>query len=548
MPSAPSAAQLDVLVAPSVLRHRYVRGVDKSLIVERPERIRAVLLGVATAIGKSTVDPRLPGANPASTFRALPSDAPHSASTSTTEPVAGPSTSSGPNTTSPAKAAALDQDDLVAQLSSLSVQASPPHPSPPRSHQKFRVLHSTRSLQLDPPHPAVAFTHAHSHELVSLLESAYHRAKQRRRDAHATTSASLAQPDNLPESLDEFKSEREATPTPSSAAPPRQAEASTTPSRTSHAAYLEYLCGRAPSHPPASRTKLRHSSPSKSIPDDSEAYTSSDGEGDDAMYPSEVPEHLPQGDLYLAGPTSEGGLDGGSAEAIRHAMGACCEAVDRVVSAAATDSTARKLHPLREIRYDAPHAAAALEAAPQSSHASADDTAPAAKRAFVLCRPPGHHCSGSTPQGFCWVNNAIVASAHAYLKHAVDRVVIFDIDLHHGNGTQNLAWRINADANKHDEQRVERLASLRAAALDRARSALGPGSGRAHASRVAKVALSDQDEADVLRQAGPRALRLFYSSLHDIESFPCEDGDAGMIKDASTCVEGAHGQWIWNGK
>lgn len=45
-----------------------------------------------------------------------------------------------------------------------------------------------------------------------------------------------------------------------------------------------------------------------------------------------------------------------------------------------------------------------------------------------------------------------------------------------------------------------------------------------------------------------RDLQIFYGSLHDIESYPCEDGDAELVRDASTCIEGAHGQWIWNGK
>ena len=49
----PVASKLDVLLAPSVLKHRYVRGVDKSNIVERPQRIRAVLLGIAGVYGVS---------------------------------------------------------------------------------------------------------------------------------------------------------------------------------------------------------------------------------------------------------------------------------------------------------------------------------------------------------------------------------------------------------------------------------------------------------------------------------------------------------------
>lgn len=490
---APSAAQLDILLAPAVLNHRYVRGVDKSLIVERPERIRAVLLGIATAIGKSTTDDH-------SAIPSLPS----------TYPAAAP----GP--------AVSDDDDLVARLGSLSMQAKPDNPQqhpPPR----FRVLHSTASVPLNPPHPAVAYTHAHADELVAVLESAYDLAKQRRRDAHTAQVKHEA---------------REDTPTPAQPQP-EQTTSMAAPQQTSHAAYLERLCSRAPNHPPVSQVKHQHSSPTKHPPEDSEAYTSSDGEGDEAMHASEVPEHLPQGDLYLAGPSQPDSSDGGSAQAIQHAMGACCEAVDRVVAAATASTTTT---PLREIRHDQalPHTTSDAHPAPVP--------APAAKRAFVLSRPPGHHCSGSTPQGFCWVNNAVVASAHAYLTHGIDRVVVFDIDLHHGNGTQNLAWRINADANKRDDERAERIASLRAAALERARQALGTGTGRAHASRVAKVALSEQDEVEIRKQAGPRAMRIFYSSLHDIESFPCEDGDASMIKDASTCVEGAHGQWIWNGK
>ncbi|SAM85334.1 related to HOS3-Trichostatin A-insensitive homodimeric histone deacetylase (HDAC) [Ustilago bromivora] len=513
-------AELDVLVAPAVLNHRYVRGMDKSLIVERPERIRAVLLGIATAIGKTTVDESTPPLPTHSSFQSSGLEGPAS------------STTAAPTINTPAQ----DDDDLVARLNSLLVNSTSSQQDAVQApQQKFRVLHSTRSLLLDPPHPAVAFTHAHSDELAQVLESAYDQAKQRRRDARAAVPDPNAGPSSW-HSVIEVKPEREATPTPYSVAdiaPQPAAESAPTRQRISHAAYLEYLCARAPNHPPVSHAKPQHVSPDQSLPGDSEAYTSSDGEGDDTMHLSEVPEHLPQGDLYLAGPSKEAGMDGGSSEAIRHAMGACCEAVDRVVAAVSAQSTSASTS-LREIKYE------------NSSSPDSDDASLPAKRAFVLSRPPGHHCSGSTPQGFCWVNNAVVASAHAYLFHAIDRVCIFDIDLHHGNGTQNLVWRINSDANKQDEERTERIAFLRAAALERARAAIVPGSGRAHAAKLAKVALTGEDERKVREQAGKRGLRVFYGSLHDIESFPCEDGDPGMIKDASTCVEGAHGQWIWN--
>jgi histone deacetylase HOS3 len=61
------------------------------------------------------------------------------------------------------------------------------------------------------------------------------------------------------------------------------------------------------------------------------------------------------------------------------------------------------------------------------------------KRAFVAIRPPGHHCGDDSPSGFCFVNNVVVAAAHAHLKYGVTRAVIFDIDLHHGGpGLLNL--------------------------------------------------------------------------------------------------------------
>ena len=58
-------------------------------------------------------------------------------------------------------------------------------------------------------------------------------------------------------------------------------------------------------------------------------------------------------------------------------------------------------------------------------------------RAFCLCRPPGHHAEADRAMGFCLFNNAAVAAAHA-LEAGLERVLIVDIDVHHGNGTQHI--------------------------------------------------------------------------------------------------------------
>ena len=57
------------------------------------------------------------------------------------------------------------------------------------------------------------------------------------------------------------------------------------------------------------------------------------------------------------------------------------------------------------------------------------------KRAFCAVRPPGHHAEQATAMGFCFLNGAAVAAAHALTWPDVDRVAILDFDVHHGNGT-----------------------------------------------------------------------------------------------------------------
>ena len=121
------------------------------------------------------------------------------------------------------------------------------------------------------------------------------------------------------------------------------------------------------------------------------------------------------------------------------------------------------------------------------------------QRAFACVRPPGHHCSADFPSGFCWINNVHVGIAHAASTHGLTHAAIIDFDLHHGDGSQMIAWQHNA----------------RAAASSKN---LSPN----------------------------KKYSIGYFSLHDINSYPCEFGDEDKVRNASLCIEGAHGQTVWN--
>ena len=165
---------------------------------------------------------------------------------------------------------------------------------------------------------------------------------------------------------------------------------------------------------------------------------------------------LHEGDLYLSKE---------SIDAFEGALGAVCEAVEAVFSK------------------------------------DEEDYQPC-KKAFVCIRPPGHHCSADWPSGFCWINNVHVGIEHAIQMHGLTHAAIIDFDLHHGDGSQAIAWERNARSLKAQKSTAKNAAFKR--------SSVG------------------------------------YFSLHDINSYPCEDGDPNKVQRASVCIENAHGQNIWN--
>ena len=56
---------------------------------------------------------------------------------------------------------------------------------------------------------------------------------------------------------------------------------------------------------------------------------------------------------------------------------------------------------------------------------------------FVLSRPPGHHAERGMALGFCLFNNVAIAARYLQRAHGLDKILILDFDVHHGNGTQH---------------------------------------------------------------------------------------------------------------
>ncbi|KAK0552497.1 histone deacetylase [Tilletia horrida] len=510
-------ASVDVLIAPSCLQHRYVRSYDISTIVERPERLRAVMLGISAAIGRAQTS----GLTPA--------------------PRSGWSKATKEDVVQQAVANGADEElaDYLQRMSLSKVLGASYAPA-------VNVWLSSRALSLQPPDPAVAFVHAHPEEEIEPSVPEYAAARGATLEGVMQIKVEVADAQVKLEDGGQTETRSEIT------------------TGVTFASYLAELCRVAPSAPPdrgGGPTSL--DDPDRTLP---------------GPHPSEIPADLPQGDLYLRGPT-DGGAEGGSGEAIRHALGACAEAVDRVVLASENvplSPSSTSSSPSSSPGAQNGHATLLRLPTPEDNNNNNNNkpgaalpgvvTQPApSKRNFVLTRPPGHHCSGNQPAGFCWTSNAVVAAAHAYIQHGIDRVVILDIDLHHGNGTQALAWRINNETLHADQAREERIAehqralahtnspkanrhSTRKAAAAGAKHPPEDDNGGLEATDgIAGSGGGSTDGGGLLPlDLGPRGLKIFYGSLHDIESYPCETGDAELVRDASTCIAGAHGQWIWN--
>ncbi len=62
------------------------------------------------------------------------------------------------------------------------------------------------------------------------------------------------------------------------------------------------------------------------------------------------------------------------------------------------------------------------------------------RNAYALLRPPGHHALSNRAMGFCIFNNAVIAAHYARRVYGLDRIMIVDWDVHHGNGTQDAFY------------------------------------------------------------------------------------------------------------
>ncbi|MCY3946494.1 MAG: histone deacetylase [Anaerolineaceae bacterium] len=63
-----------------------------------------------------------------------------------------------------------------------------------------------------------------------------------------------------------------------------------------------------------------------------------------------------------------------------------------------------------------------------------------ADNALVVARPPGHHACPGAAMGFCLFGNVAMAALHACAVNGLESVMIVDLDVHHGNGSQDILY------------------------------------------------------------------------------------------------------------
>ncbi|KAK6200118.1 histone deacetylase domain-containing protein [Scheffersomyces amazonensis] len=137
--------------------------------------------------------------------------------------------------------------------------------------------------------------------------------------------------------------------------------------------------------------------------------------------------------------------------------------------------------------------------------------------AFVVIRPPGHHSHACLPSGFCLLNNVQIGIEYAFETYGISHCVILDIDLHHGDGSQDICWE---------------------------RAGFQGDYGQDEDDEINDPKLNPRDDYGKRFATYPK---VGYFSLHDIKSYPTELGYATKenIKNASTCIMD-HDLNIWN--
>lgn len=215
----------------------------------------------------------------------------------------------------------------------------------------------------------------------------------------------------------------------------------------------------------------------------------------------EVPDDWNYGDIYLAPDTAKSNIESvfgnndtssGTIEALEGVIGAVEEGVDHILG--------------NNDEFD---------------------------RAFVAIRPPGHHSHACVPSGFCLINNVHIAIQYAAMKYGITHAVILDFDLHHGDGSQDLCWKLAGFDSI--EEKPESTEAPEVEDDDRIQSPQSQSTGGQ--SQVSEESVS----------MTPKSPKIGYFSIHDINSFPTEVGyaTAENIKNASVCLM-AHDMCIWN--